>query len=88
MTDPLKEMQSFEVEPFKIDFTQSPGAIQKAILNLPFEQQQYWIDMWMATPEVRASMEKRNNQKIDNMVIANNPTLPKNVPPPDQHWQD
>lgn len=55
-----------------IDLTQPPNIINREILNLPFPEQQHWIDKWMAQmpPEINTSIQQY-----------------KTVPP-DQHWQD
>lgn len=83
----LSEMNSFEIEPFKIDFTQTPNIIQKEILKLPIEEQQYWIDLWTATPEVRDDIINKNKEKKVNNDPVIVTTEYKKVPQ-DQHWND
>ena len=86
MNDSLSEMQLFEVEPFKIDFNQPPNLIQKAILKLPLEEQQYQIDLWMATPEVRADMERKHSQRQE-IKSPDSVNTYKKVDPA-QNWTD
>ena len=87
MTDPLSEMQSFEVEPFKIDFNQPPNLIQKEILKLPLEEQQYWIDKWMEQPEIREGIEKKNKEMQDFKKAPDLVSNYKKVDPA-QNWTD
>ena len=59
MNDSLSEMQSFEVEPFKIDFTKPAHVIRQEILKLPLADQQVWIDKWMEQPDIQADLERK-----------------------------
>ena len=88
MNDSLSEMQSFETEPFKIDFNQPPNLIQKAILKLPLEEQQYWIDLWMAQPAVITDLDGKVKRQQEAYKVPPPINTKNNVMPPDQHWQD
>ena len=88
MNDSLSEMQSFETGPFKIDFNQPPNLIQKEILKLPLEEQQYWIDLWMAQPTVITDLDGKVKRQQEVYKVPPPIKTKNNVMPPDQHWQD
>lgn len=77
----LSEMQAFEVEKFKIDFTQPPHLIRQKILGLPIRDQQKWIDLWLEQPEIKKDLERKRLERMKHPD-------PINVKKRDSHWQD
>lgn len=91
MNDSLSEMQSFEVEPIKkveIDFTQQPYEIHKSILRLPLAEQQYWIDIWMEQPGIKADRERRERDRKESEIVHPAPINTGKKTSSDNQWQD
>ena len=87
MTNSLNEMQSFEVVQFKIYFTKEAKQIRNDILALPLKEQDYWINLWLERPEIKADIERKQKQQQEDRVIYATPNT-KSKLPPDKHWQD
>ena len=73
------------VEKPLIDFKEEPNVIMRKILALPFEEQAYWVDLWLEEPEIKADLErKRKEFKIAQMTHP----APINKNRTDYKWEE
>lgn len=76
-----------EDEKFKIDFSQAPNVIQRQILSLPKEEQEYWIEQWLAQPQIITDLDGKVKRRAE---FLKTPTAINrgNKPNAEKHWQD